>query len=232
MAVSFLRTVLLYVVVIFAIRMMGKRQIGELQPSELVITILISNIATLPLEDPDIPLLAGVVPMISLICFEVLISFLSLKSRKLRRLISGTPKLIIRNGEIDQKVLKDLRFSVDDLMASLRGAGVFNLKDVQLAVVETTGNVSVYQTFAARTVSHEDLQQQGTDCDPPSLLITDGEILEVGLQRIGRDKAWLQSQLKSRGLTAGDVLLFAGDAAGNFQIVPKDPGSKGGTSPS
>lgn len=111
---------LLYIVVIFAVRLMGKRQLGELQPSELVITILISNIATLPLEDLDIPLVTGILPILSLVCFEVIVSWITLKSKRMRRMISGSPKIIIRDGKIEQETLQDLRFSVDDLMTALR----------------------------------------------------------------------------------------------------------------
>ena len=143
MCVVLIRSLILYLLVIFAVRLMGKRQLGELQPSELVITILVSNIATLPLEDVDIPLIVGVTPILALVCFEVVISWLNLISPKLRKVISGSPKVIISNGRIDRETMRELRFSVDDLTMALRSQGMFDLSEVQFAVVETTGSVSV-----------------------------------------------------------------------------------------
>ena len=121
-----IRSLILYALVIFSVRLMGKRQLGELQPSELVITILVSNIATLSLEDTEIPLLHGILPILLLVCFEVLVSWLTLKSVRMRRLVSGSPQVIIRGGVIDQQKLHELRFSLDDLMTSLRTAGIFS----------------------------------------------------------------------------------------------------------
>lgn len=143
MLVAIIRSIILYVLVILSVRHMGKRQLGEFQPSELVITILISNIATLPLEDPDIPLLTGTTPIFVLVCLEVLISWVILRFPKMRRFISGSPKTIITNGTIDREALTELRLSEADVMSALRSQQVFDIKDVQKAVVETNGNISV-----------------------------------------------------------------------------------------
>ena len=178
MLVSFLRVLILYPVVVFGIRLMGKRQLGELQPTELVVTILISNIATLPLEDQNLPLLMSIVPMLLLVCFEVLLSWGVLKSRRLRHLLSGSPQVIIRGGKINREIMQALRFSLDDLMTALRGSGVFDITEVQLAVVETNGKVSVYQKAPARPVTCADLQLRPDAKDPPEVLIADGCIIE------------------------------------------------------
>lgn len=132
------RTILLYLLIVAGLRIMGKRQIGELQPSELVVTILISNIATLPIQDVDVPLSGGIVPILTIVCFEVFISGLTMRSRTARRLFCGGPKMVIRDGQIMQKELRDLRFSVDDLIEQLRAAGYFDPSEVLFAVVETT----------------------------------------------------------------------------------------------
>ncbi len=221
MAIGFLRALILYIVVIFSVRLMGKRQLGELQPSELVITILISNIATLPLEDLNIPLLMGIVPILSLVCFEVLMSWGTLKCRKLRKVVSGSPKIIVRGGEIDQHVLRELRFSVDDLMTAMRGAGIFDLSEVQFAVVETTGSISVYQTAAARPVTNQDLQGGPETGDPPTLLISDGEVIQAGLRAAGLDPAWLHSCLAGRGLSADQVFMMTAKSKQDFEIIEK-----------
>ena len=120
MFIVFFRAIILYIIIIFSMRFMGKRQLGELQPSELVVTILMSNIATLPIEDINIPMIMGVVPIFTLVCLDVGMSYMSLISRKFRRIISGSPKIIISDGEIDQQQMKKLRFTIDDLMESLR----------------------------------------------------------------------------------------------------------------
>lgn len=140
MTVNFLRTMILYIVIVVAVRIMGKRQLGELSPTELVITILISNIATLPIEDTNIPLTAGLVSIFTLVACEVLVSGILLKSPKMRKIVSGSPRVLIRDGVIDQKQLSDLRLSIDDLTAQLRGQGCFDINQVAFAVVETTGN--------------------------------------------------------------------------------------------
>ena len=147
MLIVLIRTIILYFIIVLGTRIMGKRQLGELQPSDLVITILISNIATLPIEETEIPLVTGIIPILTLVCFEVFSSALSLKSPLARRLISGRPIVIIQNGRLNQKEMRDLRFSLDDLMEQLRGSGIFDLSEVQLAIVETTGKLSIYQKF-------------------------------------------------------------------------------------
>ena len=145
MLIIFLRAFILYVLVIFSVRLMGKRQIGELQPSELVITILVSNIATLPIEDINLPILTGIIPIVSLVCFDVIMSSVTLKFKKVRRIVSGNPRIIVINGKIDQVAMKQLRYSLDDLMESLREQGIFDITEVQYAIVETTGKISVLQ---------------------------------------------------------------------------------------
>ncbi len=154
MLIVFFRAVILYILIVISIRLMGKRQIGELQPSELVITLLLSNIATLPIEDMTIPMSMGIVPIFTLVCLDVILSHCSLKFRGLRKLICGSPKIVVTRGIIDQKQLKDLRFSADDLLESLRSMGIFDINEVQLAVVETTGKISVYQKAQFRPVNN------------------------------------------------------------------------------
>ena len=142
MFVVFFRTLIIYFVIIVCLRIMGKRQLGELQPSEFVIAILISNIATLSIEDTDIPLIGAVVPIITLMSAEVILSFITLKSGKAQVLVSGNPVMIIRGGKIDQKSMRDLRFSIEDLMSQLRINGIFDIQDVAWAIVETNGQLT------------------------------------------------------------------------------------------
>lgn len=218
----FIRSVILYVVVIFAVRLMGKRQLGELQPSELVITILISNIATLPLENPSVPIITGVLPILALVCFEIIVSRLCLGSKKLRKLISGSPKIIIRGGKIAQQTMRELRLTVDDLLMALRNQQIFNPEEVEFAIVETTGSISVYPKSAYRELTQQDAGFKTPDSDPPSVVISDGIIIEKALTAIGRDKQWLQKQLVGTGLTTDKVFLAMTDGESLSPLIAKE----------
>ena len=222
MTIILIRSLILYALVIFSVRLMGKRQLGELQPSELVITILISNIATLSLEDPDIPLLQGILPVLALVCFEVLSSWVSLRFPAFRRLVSGTPQVIIRNGEIDQHKLRALRFSPDDLMASLRTAGIFSVDEVQFACAETNGTISVLRKAEKQPAEKADVCAALQDTDPPRTIIADGILREQALQEAGLDKSWAESVLRKAGLRIGEVFLMTADADRQFTLIPKE----------
>ncbi len=221
MTIVLIRSLILYFVVMFSIRLMGKRQLGELQPSELVITILISNIATLSLEDIEIPLLHGILPILALVCYEVITSWISLKSIRFRRLISGTPKIIIRDGIIDQEMLKTLRFSVDDLMTALRMGGIFFIEEVQFAVVETNGSVSVYQKPSAQPATKQDVHAVPSCFDPPQIIIADGQLREKALASIQLDHAWLEQILTRAGLSVSDIFMLTADRTSRYQLIPK-----------
>ncbi len=222
MLIVFFRAIILYFVIVISIRLMGKRQIGELQPAELVVTILMSNIATLPIEDINIPMIMGVVPIFTLVCLDVFISGMSMRSRKIRKLFSGTPKIIISDGKVDEGVMRSLRFTVDDLMASLRSAEVFDLKEVQLAVVETTGKISVYQRQSEKPCTPTDMGIKKEDRDPPRLIISDGEILYSELEAVGRDKKWLDGILRQEGCTKDTVLIMTCDEQAVYNIIKKE----------
>jgi len=173
MLILSVRTLVLYLVIVAGLRLMGKRQLGELQPSELVVTILISNLATLPIEETSVPLLGGVGPILLLVCFEVVVSWISLKSRRARRVISGQPVTVIQDGRIMEDRLRDLRFSLDDLMEELRQNSVFDIRDVEYAVVETNGKLSVHQRYGARPLTPDMLgmSKPADDCPPPVVVI-------------------------------------------------------------
>ncbi|MBD5142632.1 MAG: DUF421 domain-containing protein [Oscillospiraceae bacterium] len=221
MTIVLIRSFILYLIVIFSVRLMGKRQLGELQPSELVITILISNIATLALEDINIPLLHGILPILALVCYEVLVSWISLKSIKIRRLISGSPKIIIRDGILDQNMLKTLRFSVDDVMTALRMNGIFFIEDVQFAIVETNGSISVYQKSSEQPATKEDVHTAKKNVNPPQIIIADGKLREHALSSIGQDKKWLDLILKTTDISIAEIFMMTADNACRYHIIKK-----------
>lgn len=220
MFVVFFRAVILYIVIVASVRLMGKRQLGELQPSELVITLLLSNIATLPVENVDIPMIMGVIPIFTLVSMDVIISHISLKSRRVRRIMCGSAKIVISGGRIDQQVMRDLRFSVDDLMQSLRSQQIFDVSQVQLAVVETTGKISVYQKQPYRNVSCGDAGIKAENTDPPQLIVDCSRVLPQSLKALGYDRRWLDKQLKAQRLQLKDVFLMTADRNGSVFAVP------------
>ena len=217
----------MYALVIFSLRLMGKRQLGELQPSELVITILVSNIATLPIENLTLPIITGIIPIITLVCLDVLMSVASMKFRGLRRVLSGSPKVIISNGEIDQKLLHELRYTTDDLMESLRSYNIFDISEIQFAVVETTGKISVYQKFENQPVTAEMLSLKGKSSNPPELIVDDGKIVPTALKRLGLDEKWLRMRLKSENTNLSDVFIMTASDEKSVKIIKKQKPQKG-----
>ena len=224
MSVVLIRSLILYIVVIFGVRLMGKRQLGELQPSELVITILISNIATLPLEDTSIPLILGILPILTLVCFEALMSWVTLKSLRMRRIISGRPKIVVRDGQIEQATMRDLRLSVDDLMTALRQQQVFDISQVQFAVMETTGTISVYLKAECQPLTPADITLKKTAQNPPVAVIQDGCVMNKSLAMLGKNQAWLEQKLAEHRLTEKQVFLMLSDDEGTCSIIPKKRG--------
>lgn len=222
MSVVFIRAVILYILLIFAVRLMGKRQIGELQPSELAITILISNIATLPVEDAGMPLLTGIIPIVTLAALDVIMSWLGIKSRAIRRFTCGKPVIIISGGQLDQKKMQSIRFTVDDLAASLRSQGIFDISEVQLAVVETTGTLSVYQKYSARNVTNGDMELKGRDDNPPEVVVADGELVPEAMGRLGITPKWIEAALKKENAAVKDVFIMTAYPGGKCSVIRKD----------
>ena len=217
MTVNFLRTMILYIVIVIAVRIMGKRQIGELSPTELVITILISNIATLPIEDTNIPLTAGLISIFTLVACEVLVSGVLLKSPKMRKMVSGSPKVLIRDGVIDQKQLSTLRLSIDDLTAQLRGQGCFDINQVAFAVVETTGKLSIFQKFKFQQPTNQDLHvKEPKNADAPPV------VADAALRFCEKDREWLGNLLQEKQCPLEEVFLLTCDRSGNYKLVKKE----------
>jgi len=217
------RTTFLYVFIVLSLRFMGKRQLGELQPSELVITILISNIASLPIENLDASLLNGVISISLLICFEVISSGISLKSRKARKMIQGTPAFIIRDGEIDQAKMEQLRYSLDDLLEQLRAGGIFNIDDVWMAIVETTGTLSVYPKAPTRPLTPGDMQISVRETPVYHMLIDDGALCPDGIQACGLKPDWVIKTIEKKGYKVDEVFLMSCNQKKDYKIIPKTP---------
>lgn len=223
MLIPFFRTLILYIAIILAVRLMGKRQVGEMQPSELVITILVSAVASVPMQDLDIPLAHGLIPVFTLIAAEVLVSALSLKCLGLRRLLSGKPVPVIRNGYIDQQALRKLRLSVDDLLEDLRLNGVFDLRQVTFGQIETNGQLSVLLQTTESPVTPRQMGLQVGQSGPFYVLISDGKTDKKALQQLGYSEKWLDSMMQANGASDGKkVFLFCADRQGNSIFLRKE----------
>lgn len=221
MLIVFIRGIILYALVVFSVRLMGKRQLGELTPSELVITILVSNIATLAMENTTEPLFTTFVPILTLVCLDVIAGYVCMKSRKIRHVISGKPKIVISNGVIDQKELKELRYTIDDLMSALRTQSIFDINQVQYAVVETTGAVSAllkaeHQPLTPKTAAAPEPAE-----DPPQAIISDGDFIKSAENRLNLQEKDILKELKRKHLEVGDVFLCTVDADGTLHIIEK-----------
>ena len=217
-----IRSVVLYLCIMLFMRLMGKRQLGELQPAELVISVLISNIVSLPVEDPNVPLLMGIIPVAMLVGLELIVSVLSLRFRSIRTLMGGNPVVIIHNGVIDQGALKTLRFSIDDLMESLRSQGIFDLSQIQYAIVETNGTVSILPYEKDSPATPTQLKLALAPREVPVVVISDGMVLEDGLRGASMSRKQLNRILEKEQISVRDVFLFSADKSHRYTLIQKE----------
>lgn len=221
MAIVALRTVIIYAVLVAALRVMGKRQLGDLNPSELVVTLLVADMAAVAMEDTGAPLFGGLIPIAVLVSLELLLSGAMLKSPLAERLMGGRSVWLIVNGELDRKAMKKLRLTVDDVLSALRQQGVFNLQDVQYAVAETGGQISLSLQPTARPVTPADLHLTPPDDDTPFLVVSDGKPLPLGLSLSGHDMQWLHRVLREERCAPEEVFLLTADRGGRTHLIRK-----------
>lgn len=222
MLIVFIRSIILYIVIVFALRLMGKRQLGELQPSELVITILVSNVATLPIEDLNIPMAMGIVPILTLVSLDVVMSIVTIKSRLMRKFVSGSPKIIINNGKLDQNMLEKLRYTADDLFESMRGENIFNIDDIQFAIVETTGKINYFLKTTKSPPDADTLKIKVKNKNPPLTIIENGKLIKDNLEIIKKGRGWLYGILQDNNADITDVFLLSADDTGAFTFIRKE----------
>ena len=227
MMTAFVRTLILYFLIMIGLRLVGKRQIGELEPSELVLTMMISDLATVPMQDFGIPLLAGVIPILTLLSLSMLLSQLSLRSLRFREVMCGSPAILIRDGVIQQSVMGKNRFTVDELLEELRSQGIAQISDVKYAILENSGQLSVLPWTREQPPTAAQLGLEVTEgVTLPSILINDGRVLNKNLAKCGKDRAWLRQELESRRLTSPrQVFLLTLDEHGQVECVKKEAAS-------
>lgn len=226
MITAFARTVILYFLIMTGLRLMGKRQIGELEPSELVLTMMLSDLATVPMQDFGIPLLAGVIPILTLLALSMLMSHLSLRSLRFRELVCGTPAVLIRHGVVQQQTMRENRYTLDELLEELRGQGISCVEDVKYAILENSGQLSVLPWARQQPPTAAQLRLEvEDDVTLPTVLINDGRVLGRGLAACGRDRAWLDAQLRERQLSSPrEVFLLTLDEQGRVFCLKKEDG--------
>lgn len=209
MLIGIIRTLILFAVVVIGLRLMGKRQVGQLQPYELVIIIMLSALAAIPMGNTGVPLLSGLFPIFTLIVAQVAMSYLSLKSERARGIICGTPSVLVENGKIVEKELVRLRYNINDLLEQLRAKNMPNIADVEFAILETSGQLSVIPKSQRRPVVPEDLNLPTKYEGLPLTLIIDGFIFRKNLARYNLSEEWLRCELRRFGVKSSKEVLFA-----------------------
>ncbi|MCI6651901.1 MAG: DUF421 domain-containing protein [Ruminococcus sp.] len=222
MLISIIRTVILYIFILLALRIMGKRQLSEMQTSELVITLLISDIAVIPMQNTGQPLLSGIVPILILISLEILFSVIMLKSGNFRKIVCGSPEMVIKDGKILQDQMRRLRMTTEDLCVQLRQQGIFSLEDVQYCIVETNGDVSVLEKPDKRTPSAEDLGIKIPDKGIEAVVINDSRYLSNSLELCSLTKEWVDSVLRENDITIDEVFIMTANRDKEYNIIRRD----------
>ena len=221
------RTLIIYVCLIATLRFMGKRQLGELEVSELVTTLLLSEIASLPVTNQDIPISYALIPIFTLVALEVSLSALLLKCPWLKKILSTRPTFLIDRGRLDAKMLRSVRISVDELMSQLRQKDVFDLDEVEYAILEPNGQISIVPKATARTVTTSDMNLHPKEHGMMHLIVADGIINQRNLACIGKDEAWVKKTLRKNGHQLNEILLMTADDALTVRIVSKQASEAG-----
>ncbi|MBQ7034217.1 MAG: DUF421 domain-containing protein [Clostridia bacterium] len=223
MLVGVMRCIILYCAVIVAVRIMGKRQIGELQPSELVVTIMMSELAALPLQDLNIPLVWGIIPMFLMAALELLMSFFTLKSLRFRAFFYGRPVLLIYQGKIHQNELLRTRVSMEDIMEAMRGSGILAIEDIQMAVLETNGTLSIIPKPQMAPPTAKDMNIPVADSGGiPAIIVMDGHCVDRNMKMKGVDHKQLAGILKGYQVLLKDVFMLTIDDKGKTFLVKRD----------
>lgn len=222
MLITFFRAIVLYLVVLIVMRLMGKREIGQLQPFELAISIMIADLASIPMTEIGIPIFNGIIPILGLLVMHLIISVINLKSLRAREIICGKPSILIYRGKINEKALVKERFTINELEERLRGNNVINLGDVEYAILETSGQVTVIQKPEKRNTIPEDFNILPEYEGIPYDLVIDGKVMEANLKAIGKNYNWLKKQVEKFGIKPEEALVVTLDGKGQIFCQQKE----------
>jgi len=219
---AFFRTVILYALLICVIRLLGKRQLGQMEAPEFVVTMLVANLASIPMENPEMPIWGGILPILTVLGLELLLSLVSLRSIPLRRLLCCKPVILIDNGKLLQDNLRRTRVNMDELTCLLRSKDVLDIRQVQYAILETNGNLSVFPFPKEKPASAKDAGIQAKKQFLPLTLVSDGVLLKENLQLSGKNRAWVEQTLAERGAAVRDTMLLTVDSQDKVIFYRKD----------
>ena len=219
---SFARGIFFYLILIGGMRVLGKRQLGQLEPSEVAVTMLVANLASIPMENPEIPILGGLLPIGAVLVTEYLLSYLSMRSIKLRKLLCGKPVILMENGRFLQDNMRTTRVTLDELISQLREKEVMDPATVQYAILETGGNLSVFLFPEHRPATAGEAAIQAQREYLPVTIISDGRLLETNLKKAGKDRRWLQKTLSQKKATQKETFLLTVDEKGKICFCKKD----------
>jgi len=221
MIISFIRTIILYISVLVGVRLMGKKEIGELQPAELIITIMISDLASVPMQNIGVPLLNGIIPIFTLVILEIFLSKISFNNKKIQTFFSGKPSIIMRNGQIDYQELERLRYNVDDFLGELRKKDIFNINDVDIAIIETDGSLSVIPVPEKKPLTPSDMNIKPQKEELPYTFINDGKLIPENLKRCNISNKTFKKMLKNNGIKKIEDVYLATYTKDNGLVVKK-----------
>jgi len=227
MFVVLVRTIVLYLFIVVGIRLLGKHQIGQLEPSELVLTLIIADLASVPMQDNGIPLLWGLIPIMVLLALSTIISVLCTRSIRFRALLCGRPSIVVENGQVQEAELKKNRLTLDELMEELRIQGYTDFRSIKFALLETNGQLSVLPFAAEKPATAAQMGISTRETGLPVVLISDGHLLEHNLKGLGYEQVWLEKQLAAHGLHSyRQAFLLTVDEGGSTYCVPKKEAGK------
>ena len=216
MLITFFRAIVLYILVLIVMRLMGKREIGQLQPFELAISIMIADLAAVPMAETGVPISNGIMPILGLLIMHLIISIVNMKSTKAREIICGKPSILIFRGKIDEKMLKKERFTINELEEKLRDNNIFNIGDVEYAILETSGQVTVIPKPNKKSVTPEDLNIEAQYEGIPYDLVVDGKVMYKNLEKIGKNYIWLKKQTEKFGIKPEEAFIVTIDGESKF----------------
>lgn len=222
MLLTFFRAIILYILVLIVMRLMGKREIGQLQPFELAISIMIADLASIPMTDTGVPISNGIIPILGLLVMHLIISMINMKSIRAREIICGKPTILIYRGKISEKALKKERFTINELEERLRGNNIVNLGDVEYAILETSGQVTVIQKPEKRNTIPEDFNIMPEYEGIPYDLVVDGKIMDANLKAIGKNREWLKKQVEKFKIKPEEALVVTYDGKGQIFCQKKE----------
>ena len=216
MSITFFRSIILYIIVLIVMRFMGKREIGQMQPFELAISIMIADLASIPMTETGVPIFNGIIPILGLLVMHLIISVINIKSLKAREIICGKPTILIYRGKINEKALRKERFTITELQERLRSNNVVNLGDVEYTILETSGEVTVIQKPEKRNTIPEDFNIQPDYEGIPYDLVVDGKVMEKNLKEIGKNYTWLKNQVEKFKMKPEEALVVTIDGKGQI----------------